>query len=208
MMTSALRERVEEALAAHFPDVAFEILDPAERPALLGLREEVVVWIDGPLLEEVDAAVPALSETGLARCRETRCERCDRRDIRSPCLQCLPVTDEELHLMPWRGVEYMRSKEELETWLASRKVAGRAIDIETCELGYWKADDCDPYHVRALIEPDYEWQQIGTNRFVRSPESRGWVWEGDLPTEKARAMYARIQREWEAHEAAQAVGLS
>jgi hypothetical protein len=35
-------------------------------------------------------------------------------------------------------------------------------------------------------------QQIGTNRWVRSPESRGWVWEGDLPPAKFKAMYDRI----------------
>jgi hypothetical protein len=37
--------------------------------------------------------------------------------------------------------------------------------------------------------------QIGTNRWVRSPESRGWVNEGDLPPAKAGAMYDRITRE-------------
>jgi hypothetical protein len=36
-----------------------------------------------------------------------------------------------------------------------------------------------------------------TDKFnwVRSPESRGWVNEGDLPPAKAKAMYDRIHRE-------------
>ena len=38
------------------------------------------------------------------------------------------------------------------------------------------------------------YQQIGRDRFVRGPDSRGWIWEGDLPKEKAKAMYARIER--------------
>jgi hypothetical protein len=41
-----------------------------------------------------------------------------------------------------------------------------------------------------------EMRQVGTNRFVRSAESRGWVHEGDLPLEKGRAMYDRIKREY------------
>jgi len=50
--------------------------------------------------------------------------------------------------------------------------AGRAIDIETCEIGKWEAYDADPYGYQELHP---EMQQIGTNCFVRSPESRGWV---------------------------------
>jgi hypothetical protein len=39
------------------------------------------------------------------------------------------------------------------------------------------------------------YEQVGTNRFVRGPHSRGWVWEGDLPVQKGKAMYDRIYRE-------------
>ena len=90
--------------------------------------------------------------------------------------------------------------EEFEQWVASRPEAGRAIDIETCELGRWAALDVDPYGIKeARGEEPYT--QVGTNRFVRSPESRGWVWECDLPTEKAKAMYDRIYRDYEAFQA-------
>jgi hypothetical protein len=46
-----------------------------------------------------------------------------------------------------------------------------------------------------MIEPGYELIQIGTNRFVRSPNSRGWIYEGALPIAKGHAMYDRIERE-------------
>ena len=92
--------------------------------------------------------------------------------------------------------------EQLQEWLASRADAGRAVDIETCELGRWPANDFDPYGIREMLgELSEQMCQIGTNRFVRSPESRGWVCEDDLPPAKVKAMYARIEREraaWEA----------
>jgi hypothetical protein len=37
--------------------------------------------------------------------------------------------------------------------------------------------------------------QIGSNLFVRSLESDGWVSQCDLPPEKVAAMYARLERE-------------
>jgi hypothetical protein len=57
----------------------------------------------------------------------------------------------------------------------------------------WAAYDADPYGARPDL-PE-EMKQVGTNRFVRSPESRGWVWEGDLPHASGHAMYERIHRE-------------
>jgi hypothetical protein len=41
-------------------------------------------------------------------------------------------------------------------------------------------------------------QQVGQNRFVRSPDSQGWVCKDDLPIDKVHALYARLQREREA----------
>ena len=105
------------------------------------------------------------------------------------------MTDAELNGMPWT-LDLM-TEAELRAWLASRKQTGAAIDIETCELGYWPAYDADPYNANPALSDEIK--QIGTNRFVRSPESCGWVWEGDLPPASAIAMYARIKREWEAY---------
>ncbi len=98
---------------------------------------------------------------------------------------------DKMHAMPWTRDQL--TKEELQPWLASRKAVGAKIDIETCELGRWAACDCDPYGVRPDL-PE-EMQQVGTNRFVRSPESIGWVNEEDLPLAKVNAMYDRIERE-------------
>jgi hypothetical protein len=105
------------------------------------------------------------------------------------------MTDEELDRMPWTS-SFMTDVEFRE-WFATRKAAAAAIDIETCELGAWYALDADPYGVGPELPK--EMQQVGTNRFVRSPESRGWVWEGDLPGEKIRALYARLERDQRAH---------
>lgn len=104
------------------------------------------------------------------------------------------ITNDEMQRMPWTND--LMTEDELQRWVADRKEAGRIIDIETCELGSWKAYDCDPYGVRDLPP---EMRQVGTNRFVRSPASNGWINEGDLPAEKVRAMYDRIDREWEAY---------
>jgi hypothetical protein len=113
----------------------------------------------------------------------------------------MPMTDDELRALPW--TRDLMTREELKNWVATRKAAGRAIDIATCELGRWHAYDPDPYGVRELLgELHPEERSIGTNRFVRSPESRGWVHEGDLPCDKGRGMYDRIYREAALFEAA------
>jgi hypothetical protein len=105
----------------------------------------------------------------------------------------MPITEDEIQRMPW--TRDLMTDDELKRWVESRKEAGLAINIDSCELGRWYANDLDPYGVSR--DPDL-YVQVGTNRFVRSPESDGWVNEGDLPVEKVWAMYDRIDREWEA----------
>src|SRR5882724_9797614 len=100
------------------------------------------------------------------------------------------ITDEELQRMPW--TRDAMTNEEIQSWLASRKEAGLAIDIETCELRHWKAPDADPYGVRSDLPPDI--QRVVSNCFVRSPASNGWINEADLPMEKVWAMCARLDR--------------
>jgi hypothetical protein len=103
---------------------------------------------------------------------------------------------DDLHAMPWTRDQ--TTDEECQQWLASRKEAALKIDIETCELGRWAANDFDPYGLRTdLTEEMY---QIGTNRFIRSPDSGGWVCEDDLPLDKLNAMYDRIHREADTYE--------
>src|SRR6516162_2349942 len=104
--------------------------------------------------------------------------------------------NEKLHYLPWGGGEMTLA--DYQQWVAGRKEAGRKIDIETCELGCWAAYDADPYNARPDL-PE-QMRQIGTNRFVRSPESNGWVHEGDLPEAAIKALYDRIEREFEAYE--------
>lgn len=104
------------------------------------------------------------------------------------------ITDEEMQRLPW--TRDLMTNDELQRWVASRKVAGLAIDIETCELGSWKANDFDPYGANPNLDEEIM-DQIGTNRFVRSPESCGWVCQDDLPVKKVEALYARHERESE-----------
>jgi hypothetical protein len=106
---------------------------------------------------------------------------------------------ETMNDMPWTRDQLTR--EQFDAWLASRKEAGRVIDIETCELGKWAAYDCDVY---GALDLPPEMRQIGTNRYVRSPTSNGWINEEDLPIEKFCAMYDRIKRVYRLWEAASA----
>jgi hypothetical protein len=106
------------------------------------------------------------------------------------------MMDVEIDRMPW--TRDLMTSEEMQQWVASREEAGLKIDIETCELGCWYAYDCDPYGARPDL-PE-EMKQIGTNRFVRSAESRGWVCEDDLPLASVEAMYERIHREADTYE--------
>jgi hypothetical protein len=101
-----------------------------------------------------------------------------------------------LHAMPWSRHEM--TPEQLRKWLASRKEAGKLIDIETCEIGCWYADaNRDEYGIREMLgeRGDSEDGYIDKFNFVRSPDSDGWVCEGDLPPAKGKAMYDRIYRE-------------
>ncbi len=98
-------------------------------------------------------------------------------------------TEDELHAMP--QTRHLMTAEELEQWAQSRKEAGRAIDVATCELGSWRADYADPYGVRQLTPEAY----LETKWFVRSPESRGWVHAGDLPEDIVVALCHRIHLE-------------
>jgi hypothetical protein len=100
------------------------------------------------------------------------------------------MNTERSGICAFTGATTMMSEEELQTFYAGRKAAGRAIDIETCELGCWHAFDADPYHVHDDLPS--EWQDIGKNRFVCSPESDGWIHTSDLPADKHKALYERI----------------
>jgi hypothetical protein len=148
-MTMSKRAQIADLLSERFPDVHFKVINPPDKPECYCPRDALLVsWVDGPERAPVSAALRPLTQAGikLECCRDITCERCGQPGLTSPCLKCLPMTDDEVARMPWlRG---LMTREELVAWLASRKEAGRAIDIETCELGKWPADDCDPYGIR------------------------------------------------------------
>jgi hypothetical protein len=84
------------------------------------------------------------------------------------CERVAPITEDEITRLP--GTKELMTEEEFNQWRATRKAAGEAIDIETCELAVWHADDAaDPYG----RDDDREWYQAGKHEWVRSPESRG-----------------------------------
>jgi hypothetical protein len=91
----------------------------------------------------------------------------------------------DMNAMPW--THELMTDAEFAEWVASRKEAGQAINIETCELGSWYADDMNPYD-----DQSSEGDWTSRHRFVRAPESRGWVHEGDLPPDAACALCARM----------------
>jgi hypothetical protein len=74
--------------------------------------------------------------------------------------------------------------EEFQRWVASREEAGLKIDIETCEIGRWYADGSDPYGVR-MASGEWDERYISPDKFffVRFVGSRGWICEGDLPSD-------------------------
>lgn len=88
--------------------------------------------------------------------------------------------------------------DECREWLASRKEAGRKIDVATCEFSWWRVNFPDPYNVlKRLGEPlpgDCDGCLV-KDYFVRSPESRGWIVLSDLPKSSADALLVRIHRE-------------
>ena len=58
------------------------------------------------------------------------------------------LTNDEMSRMPW--TRHLATDKEIHEWLASRKAAGEAIDIETCELGNWYINEAgDPYDLPA-----------------------------------------------------------
>jgi hypothetical protein len=104
----------------------------------------------------------------------------------------LDMTADEIQNMPMTSAPL--TQEEFAAWIASRKEAGAKIDVTTAELKGWWTSEGDPYGL-------YRWAPECTHEsgdeqrphyFVRNPQSRGWVWQGDLPDDKRAAMQARI----------------
>jgi hypothetical protein len=103
------------------------------------------------------------------------------------------MTPENIQAMPWTNK--LMTVAQFEEWATSRKEAGENINIETCEIDCWYAFDFDPYGIQNRKGELSEEGGVGWNLFVRSSESHGWVSEIDLPREKVKAMYDRIERQ-------------
>ena len=70
------------------------------------------------------------------------------------------MTNAELNAMPWTAS--LMTTDELFEWLANRREAARAIDIEIAELSQWKSCFADPYGVL-----DMSLENFGTEVFVK-----------------------------------------
>jgi hypothetical protein len=109
------------------------------------------------------------------------------------------LTAEEMQDMPW-GSENLTTIEFL-YWYASRKAAGKTIDVKTCEISVWHCHWHDVYGLldRLNLIPDNYSDCIGKEVFVRAPGSNGWVAIDDLPSTIAKKLKVRMDREREAY---------
>ena len=81
----------------------------------------------------------------------------------------------------------------VEEWLAIRKKAALEIDAETAEISSLYGPTIDSYGVYDDLTE--EEQQVGKNRFARSPGSEIWVSFHDLPPTVLKALWERMDRE-------------
>ncbi len=104
------------------------------------------------------------------------------------------MTEDEIQNMPM--VRSLPTQEEFAAWIASRKEAGAKIDVNTAELKGWWTPEGAPYEV-CRWAPEGAHQnghkpEVRPHFFVRDPQSRGWIWQGDLPDDKRSKMQVRI----------------
>jgi hypothetical protein len=71
-------------------------------------------------------------------------------------------------------------------WLASRKEAALKIDPTTALISRAYVYPANPYGVYSEI-PDYA-KEVTDDYYARAPESKIWVYRGDLPKETAHAL--------------------
>jgi hypothetical protein len=74
---------------------------------------------------------------------------------------------------------------EAEAFLANRKEAGKAIDLENCEVFTSCVNILDPY---GLFHVPEEWTNIGDVEFVRNRPDGVWVSRYELPEEIRKAV--------------------
>jgi hypothetical protein len=98
------------------------------------------------------------------------------------------MTNEEINALPFTN--HLMPLDEFMQWIETRKDAGAAIDIATCELRWWRVDIFNPYEIPRPRHPICH--EIAIEPFVRSPDSRGWINEQDLPPEKYRVLRERL----------------
>jgi hypothetical protein len=103
--------------------------------------------------------------------------------------------DDEIKNMPTNS--RLLTQQEIKAWIASRKEAGAKIDIGSAELNGWRPPVDDPYDVGRRKPWDAQRHYNESieempHFFVRGPQSRGWVWQGDLSDDKRAIMQARI----------------
>lgn len=90
-----------------------------------------------------------------------------------------------------------RTLEAHEAYVANRREAGRVIDIETCEVSRFETWYSNPYGTYPFDDhptPELEHEVLIQCYWVRSEESDGWIFGGDLPPEKQQALPRQYKR--------------
>jgi hypothetical protein len=102
------------------------------------------------------------------------------------------MTVDELNDLPRKHTlnANLMPTEEFASWIATRKEAGSSINIETAELTGWQCVDGDPYGIHSWSSGEASAHSL--HYFVRDAESRGWIWQNDLPEYKRATVQVRI----------------
>jgi hypothetical protein len=85
--------RIDDALHARFPEIAFDIIGtyPSGKPEEFCAKYAGISWINGPSENEVRAALQPLVADGMtfsSIIRDTFCQCCGRRTMITPCFDC------------------------------------------------------------------------------------------------------------------------
>ena len=94
----------------------------------------------------------------------------------------------EHHVIQLRPKEGMTAAD-AQAFRAERIEEGKRIDPETCDIIKYKVQAVDLYGIFEV--PDELWC-VGSELFARNLPDGYWVWFGDLPEERCKALFARI----------------
>jgi hypothetical protein len=105
----------------------------------------------------------------------------------------MTMTNEEINALPFTNDRM--PLDEFMQWVETRKDAGAAIDIATCEIASFPINRCNPYWIPGHQERYPDCYDAGLDLYVRGLDSHGWISEDDLPSAKYDAVRKRYAAE-------------